>query len=247
MAQEALLDRYISQSEAYLAKYNKLPLVCLYYERIGETPTMLVKHSRPENMENVKESILKRAQGCEAVGIIFPTSTEKFGSFAESWEPAGKKVGFNIFMYGRPALPVGAEQVFWQPVDWSIATMNRGHIELRYLGVIEIKDDLNITISVRENMDHGGVIGSISFRDIGDMSAPRVKQLEGDTCTALIEKARANFQRIVDKTLESDPEPFLFRYQQEWDMTVEQAVIMNDICKNELWDISRRHIQNNET
>ena len=249
LVQEGLFARYYHQAVGYLKKYNQLPLICIYYEKVGDTPVMLTLKKPPEGgVEQIRRSIIRRGRGCEAIGILFPTDKVVDQSWQTDWNPTGTNVGVNTFMYGRPAL-TNVQEVFWQPVDWNITTPVRGRMELRYLGLIEVKDDINVTISVRENMDTGATIGMISFRDVGIVSEPaRYKTLDGDSVTAIIERAKDNYKRIVDRTLEElSEEAFLFRFEREWDMTIEQPVIMNEICNNELWQISREHMSKNET
>ena len=123
--------------------------------------------------------------------------------------------------------------LIWQPVYWPILTIVPGRVQPRYFAALEVEDDVNINLSVCEDMDGPPLVRSV-IRKPWSLDVPVVKDYECSDAEEGVAMLKEKFAKVSDE-LGSDAGPLIFKRELEWDGEEHPWIISYRIRKDELW------------
>lgn len=132
-------------------------------------------------------------------------------------------------------LPVSIEPLIWQPVYWPVIQNIPDRVQTRYLGVFELKNDINVMIAVHDDLDTATRMEIIYRTPWDATSRPEVRvELFGDSDEA-IAKAKEKFQELAAEAKEAGVEPLIAK-ELEWDIDVHAHNISAQIRQADFWE-----------
>lgn len=126
--------------------------------------------------------------------------------------------------------------LIWQPLDWSIVVNEPGNIQPRWVGVLEVEDDINITFAVCEDMD-GPPLIKTSFRDIMSVNPAKLVTHELGSAEEGIELLRGQFNDVLGRVSEPGVGKLIFNQEFSWDLDANPHAISHALRTAEFWKI----------
>lgn len=239
LRQETLFDRYLYQAREYKKRHGKLPLVCIIYKRVGTTPTLMYNWlTANDDAESIRKYAQKVCAGAQAVGLLFPADREGADLGKGEWNVDGEKVALNVHYYGLRPWPHGIENfLMWQPLDWDVIPQDHKTQAIRHIGVIQAKDDTNVTQVVSENLDTGELTAELSIRTPGKPTENYIRRtlpVDGKTLEEAVEFCKSIAERTT-KSATDQGIPIDFKMDLEFGLEVDGRALLGKIKSDPMW------------
>jgi len=131
-------------------------------------------------------------------------------------------------LLGRPSPPF----LIWQPLDWSIVEIVARRKQPRYLAILEVSSDINLTFCAVEDMD-GAPLVRVSIREPWSVDQSDVRDYPVDSIEEGVELLRGKFQSSLAAALQAGE--VIVQFQAEWPEGVDSFKLLRDIRKALFW------------
>ncbi len=234
----------ISEAMAHFCKFGSfIPVALLYRSHMDEDPAVLPLDS-DRSYISLKERSLKQ----EMVFVInVDTESHKMVMDYHCYNQPVRIVEIPFEAYGAEIIFDWESSQFkdsnkpcliWQPIDWAVIKSVPYKFQQRYLGVIEIKNDVSITIGVYEDMD-GPTVMKISFRNPWTSDPAEIKDYEVSCVEEAVPLAQEKFHKALEQARESGG--IVLEFSKFWDFDLHALNILNDIRTLDLWGDYQKH------
>lgn len=170
----------LRQAMASLCERKSFAPTALIYDRHNEEPYVM-----DMRMDRAEARIAARSLKAETV-IILQVEGETMTAEMHIYNQPTRKWAIPFELFAGEILfdwkdlklvPTASSSLIWQPIDWSIIQAIPYRIQPKYLGCIEIKNDVNITFAIHEDMD-GPTSMQISFRTPWSVDKSEIKNYD---------------------------------------------------------------------
>jgi len=125
--------------------------------------------------------------------------------------------------------------IIWQPIWWPILTNDPGRVQPRWMAALEVRDEINVTLSVCEDFD-GAPLVRVAIRKPLDTDAPDIRSYQVGTAEEGIVLLRAKYQELLKSAERSGADNVLFAEELEWEIDAEPHLIQHQIRTAKLWE-----------